>query len=729
LRTRTYPDGGVEGFGYSAAGLVKYTNQLNWVTSYGYDAALRKTSETNASSQVLQFTYNAADDLRTLTDGKNQVTRWGYDAYGRVTSKTNQANTQILTWAYDASSRLTNRWSAAKGNTKYSYDGNGNLTLVDYPGSADITLSYDALNRLTNMVDAAGTTVFTYNSAGDLLTEDGPWSSDTVTYGYHASVPHLRTSLSLQQASGSWTNGFSYDGAHRLSSLSSRAGTFTCTYYGGGAGTSSSRLYKKLALPNGAYITNAYDNVARLTDTALKNSSNTILNDHSYLYNAGSQRTRQTRTDGSYVSYTYDNIGQLTGVRTTNSAGSEIAAERFGYLYDAAWNLNQKTNNTTVTVYSVDNRNQLTTCAGQSCTYDSNGNLTFQTIASRNYTYDDENQLVETDQSANSRTDLIYDGRMRLRKRVESTWNGSSWVQSSETRYLYDGMRVIQERDSSNTPTVSYTRGMDLSGTFEGAGGIGGLLARSSGYSAGAWSTNHYYHADGSGNITALVDSTQAISATYKYEPFGRTISSSGTMAVQNVYRFSSKEWLTGSGMYYYGFRVYEPSLQRWLNRDPIGEWGGINLYGFVENNPINLYDSFGLDPESELIGAILRGDADAIESILDAYGDILTPGQRARAQAALRSLKPKGPPKPPGNFRPPTTPPQSPPAKPPTGCVIRKMPPNKIYPDGYWKIEKPMPNGGWQGLNPKTLKPGGPADTHIPFPPGEAPPVKEIIE
>lgn len=74
---------------------------------------------------------------------------------------------------------------------------------------------------------------------------------------------------------------------------------------------------------------------------------------------------------------------------------------------------------------------------------------------------------------------------------------------------MYDGRRVIQERNSANTPTVTYNRGPDLSGSFEGAGGIGGLLARSHGYSGstGAWSTHHYYHADGGGNITALAQS------------------------------------------------------------------------------------------------------------------------------------------------------------------------------------------------------------------------------
>ena len=102
-------------------------------------------------------------------------------------------------------------------------------------------------------------------------------------------------------------------------------------------------------------------------------------------------------------------------------------------------------------------------------------------------------------------------------------------------------MRVIQECNLSGTPTVSYTRGTDLSGSMEGAGGIGGLLGRSHGYSSGNWSTHNFYHADGNGNITYLVNSSQALAASYRYDPFGNTTASSGTLASANVYRFSSK--------------------------------------------------------------------------------------------------------------------------------------------------------------------------------------------
>src|SRR5262249_10416148 len=150
------------------------------------------------------------------------------------------------------------------------------------------------------------------------------------------------------------------------------------------------------------------------------------------------------------------------------------------------------------------------------------------------------------------RTDFVYDGRGRMRQRTESVWDGGGWEVFEEATYIYDGMRVIQER-SSNTPSISYTRGSDLSGSLEGAGGIGGILSRSRGYSGGSsWSTHDYYFADGGGNITYIVDSSQSLSASYRYDPYGNVISTGGPNWAGNYYRFSSKEahWLWG--IYYF---------------------------------------------------------------------------------------------------------------------------------------------------------------------------------
>ena len=109
------------------------------------------------------------------------------------------------------------------------------------------------------------------------------------------------------------------------------------------------------------------------------------------------------------------------------------------------------------------------------------GNLTNN--AGQVYAYDDENRLISWVQGAPTSGALgsgfAYDGLSRLRTRSEYQGDGSGWVLQSVVNYVYDGKRVIQERDGYDNPLTCYTRGNDLSGSLEGAGGIGGLLARS----------------------------------------------------------------------------------------------------------------------------------------------------------------------------------------------------------------------------------------------------------
>ncbi len=196
--------------------------------------------------------------------------------------------------------------------------------------------------------------------------------------------------------------------------------------------------------------------------------------------------------------------------------------------------------------------------------------------------------------------EFVYDRLLRLRIRREYIHTVGLWYVSTETRYLYDGMLMLSERTSGGTPTATYVQGSDLSGSRGAAGGIGGLLSRSTGYSAGAWSTHNFYHADGIGNITALLGAGQVLSANYRYDPFGGLLASSGTQATANPMRFSSKPVLVDkpaqlATLYYYGYRFYDPALHRWLNRDPIEESGGINLYNFVAGNPLSSIDILGL--------------------------------------------------------------------------------------------------------------------------------------
>ena len=264
-----------------------------------------------------------------------------------------------------------------------------------------------------------------------------------------------------------------------------------------------------------------------------------------------------------------------------------VVAWRRGH--DAGWNMSSRSVNGAGTTYSVDDRNELTAGPDPAYGYDGNGNMTSKGSGSGTvyYYYDDENRLTNITSGTSYKTDFAYDGLSRLRIRTEYTYSGG-WVVSSTTRYIYDGMRVVQERNASNAPLVAYTRGKDLSGSLEDAGGIGGLLERSSGYySGGTWTTHHFYHADGNGDVTYVATTALGTAASYKYDPYGRIINSSDTIG--NVYRFSSKEVHLNSGMYYYGYRFYEPGLQRWINRDPLEENGGLNLYDYADNSPVSL--------------------------------------------------------------------------------------------------------------------------------------------
>jgi RHS repeat-associated protein len=108
--------------------------------------------------------------------------------------------------------------------------------------------------------------------------------------------------------------------------------------------------------------------------------------------------------------------------------------------------------------------------------------------------------------------------------------------------------------------------GLDLSGTLQGAGGAGGLLA------VGIDGQLYFPLYDNNGNVTEYVDVSGAVRARYGYSPFGGTTAQSGDLADMFRFRFSTKYCDAETGLYYYGYRFYAPDLGRWVSRDPMGE-------------------------------------------------------------------------------------------------------------------------------------------------------------
>ena len=660
-----------EAFIYTPFGMTNYVNPLGHTNWYVYDSIGRLLSQTNANLERLAFSYNANNQLVSLTDGKNHVTTWNYDLYGRITNKVSNTGQTLFAYAYDAVGRLTNRWTPAKTNATYRYDAVGNLTNVTYAVNSALVLQYDANNQLTKMIDGLGTSQFSYTAAGQLASEDGPWVNDFVNLTY---ANRQRASIALQQPNAStWQQTYTYDIAMRLTGISSPDGAYAYSY-SPSLPYSVTPIPAKLTFPSLAAINYSYDDIGRLTASELQDPSGNILNHHGYSYDLSHQRTNEVRsTDSSGLSgthprvdYGYDPKGQLISsiASDDNSYGSLTTRphESFGYSYDAAGNLAIRTNNPggnqLLQSFSVDSLNQLTSAtrsglmtvsglasggttsvtvngssaqlfvdgsfAKQGLTlangnntftataqdaggrkdtnsvtinlpsssayvYDLNGNLTSD--GRRGFVYDDENQLISVTVTNVSMTQFIYDGFLRRRITRDYFWASGTWMLSREVHYIYDGMLVVQERDQYNIPQVTYTRGQSLDHHLNGAGGIGGLLSRtdmSTGQTA-------YYHSDAGGNVTMLINAQSAVVASYRYDPFGNLTGISGPLATGNSQRFSSKEWHGPSGLYYYGYRFYEPNLQRWLNRDPIEEMGGINLYAYVLNDPVNQIDPYGL--------------------------------------------------------------------------------------------------------------------------------------
>ena len=214
--------------------------------------------------------------------------------------------------------------------------------------------------------------------------------------------------------------------------------------------------------------------------------------------------------------------------------------------------------------------------------------------------------------------DLEWDGENRLRK-VDVAGGASvlytydaygrrtvSYTDTTRTYTLWDGWHPEAEYTGGNhttgAPTAITRRhtwlwGLDLTETLGGAGGVGGLLADE--IHTGTHAGVYYPLYDGNGNVAHYLDSAGALAAHFEYDPFGKLAvppyESATGLAAELRFRFSTKYDEPVTGLYYYGYRWYDPLTGRWPSRDPIGEKGGSNLYGFVGNDGINLCDLLGL--------------------------------------------------------------------------------------------------------------------------------------
>jgi RHS repeat-associated protein len=217
---------------------------------------------------------------------------------------------------------------------------------------------------------------------------------------------------------------------------------------------------------------------------------------------------------------------------------------------------------------------------------------------------------------------------------VHTEGTGTFVLKSSQV-FLYDGWNMIgelqlKESGTGLQPVIqrTYEWGPDVSGSFIGAGGVGGLILirqplqpsilrnitskdepQTTANNSNPPPTSFAPCYDGNGNVTELCAlSTSTVSARYEYSAFGETITVDGSaIADSNPFRFSTKYEDRETGFYYYGYRYYAPETGRWLSRDPIGEKGGVNLYGMVGNDSVNSLDVLGLETGIANYSEIIR--------------------------------------------------------------------------------------------------------------------------
>jgi len=260
-------------------------------------------------------------------------------------------------------------------------------------------------------------------------------------------------------------------------------------------------------------------------------------------------------------------------------------ADRFGY--NVRGEVTFATIGGTDSIYGYDeignSTNWTANCLNQytHCAYDADGNMT--QYGDWTYAYDSMNRLATVSSNGVLFVTNAYDARSRRVRKV---------TPEATTTFFYDDWNLIEERvayTNGTASTIHYYWGNDLSGTLQGAGGVGGLLYLTV---DGAMYIPCY---DNNGNIMRYLDASGTTVAAYTYDAFGNSLTQEGSMSEYFRHRFSTKYFDAESKLYSYGYRFYNGNLMRWMNRDPIGNSGGLNIYAICRNAPCYRYDIFGL--------------------------------------------------------------------------------------------------------------------------------------
>ncbi len=591
-------------YSYDAYGNISsVTDPMSRETGTEHDLLGRVTAVTDALGNTNQFAYNAWGSLTNLTDANGNETAFEYDEAGRLTQKTYDDNT-FHEYFYDDLGHLETAIDAKEQMITYEYDLLGQLRTNFFFATTNaltpdktVVYTYDEYGRILvsdlRSLTSTNTYVFAYDDTNRTRTVTVDFGSFSKSYTYE----YDSDSRKLAFIRGSFTNSYSYDAQGRLESIGiPNEGVVTYNYNAVG-------LPSGITLPGGTEKRFGYDALSALaTNTVRDAAANEVMN-REYIRNAMQNITGIVEDDSDQLivkSYQYDRTDQLTN--ETVSADSVPLREN-SFVYDSMGNRTTEYTDDTEWVgsltYDPNNLNQYLSVTSASSavsfSYDLNGNTTQKvSVASGvtsvvNYAYSIDNRLTEVviSKASSLKTKALYQydpfGR-RVNKKVYA-WESDLWSLTSDIWYLYADEGLVGEFDENGDEIRSYCwkpnslwmndpvcMTVPSKGTF-------------------------YYLNDHLGAPQRMVDESGALVWSMTSEAFGKaTVSTNST--INNNLRFSSQYYDEETGLQYNYFRYYDTEAGRYLRRDPLLERGGINLYGFVRNNPLYLFDLLGLRPK-----------------------------------------------------------------------------------------------------------------------------------
>jgi len=480
------------------------------------------------------------------------------------------------------------------------------------------------------------------------VTDNSGATPYSATYSYLANSP-LVSQIAFQQSTTlRMTTTKQWDYLNRLQAVSSAPSAGFAVDFSYSYNNANQRIRSTLA--DGSYWLYGYDFLGQAT-------------------NGVKYWSDQTPVAGQQFGYAFDDIGN----RTSTQAGGDQSGAGLRSANYAANSLNQYTNRTvpgavdimglgfatnavtvngqtayrkgeyfrqqlsvtngsapvwqSVTVASTGQTNvsgyEFVPQTPEQFTYDADGNLTSD--GRWTYGWDAENRLVSL--AANTtvgpqqslRFEYDWQGR-RIHKQV---WPNAGWsgTPTNDVKFVCDGWNLLAELNATNNAVIrSYVWGNDLSGTMQGAGGVGGLLQ--------VWSAESgvrsFVGYDGNGNVSALVNTSDGtVSAQYEYGPFGEVIRATGPMAKANPFAFQTEFYDWETDKIYWKNRYYDWSPGRWLSRDPVNE-PGFNLLASVNSDKfkqnIEEQEEQGFDSDDSDNGAMLDTAADQTSDLLYAF-------------------------------------------------------------------------------------------------------------